>query len=92
MPDTIQTIIAGIIFVLAFGYAGTKIEEIMTAHTDRNKTQSDPQDSAIDLLREKLAILKHDQQYLGRLDVYNQMEWLGVDEKIIQKIKEKFND
>ncbi len=64
----------------------------MSFTTDRFKIRIDAQDSAIDLLREKLAILKHDQQYLGRLDVYNQMEWLGVDEKIIQKIKEKFND
>ena len=64
----------------------------MSEITDRFKTRIDAQDSAGDMQRKFNALFKIEQQYLGRLDVYRAMENEGIDEQIIQKIRDKFND
>jgi hypothetical protein len=64
----------------------------MSALTDRFQTRIDAMDSAGDMQRKFNALFKIEQQYLGRLDVYREMENVGIDEQVIQKIKDKFND
>ena len=58
---------------------------------DRFKTRIDAQDSASDMQRKFNFLFKIEQQLLGRMDVYRQMENEGIDDAIIRRIKDKFN-
>lgn len=66
----------------------------MTYLNDRFHTQIDPEKhlTATDVINHFIGEIKMEQQYFGRRDVYRELEREGVDDFIIRKIKDKFND